>query len=1202
MKPLYAVTHLGRYGPIYSIATLGGLNRAVRLVVAAAAMGSAWILGTGGVGRTIVVGLLAALALTVLLTAATGFCPTRTFVGWRVRLVAADYLGCAIAWLFAGGRLVLLSLVATAAAVLFLPIQWWEGVLGWSITALFVAAMRAKVRVVIENFDDYRAPASAKVGAAATAGEEGKAESGSDNYSGNKEAVDGKDAGTAVLLANRLATMRELYGFVDDPDRTPTPDRPARATIQLDDPSSVLRSAVTTESTVSFGGVTIPLGAAMSLLGRLVQAPRLRGAIHGDEHSIVVTAELVMDGQPYAWRVPKEGEDAGRAGRTLEGLITDELAYQVFSDLTLQRQARWPATRFWVLALERMAECQRRQRNRRLLYNEAESHFRQALAEDERFYLACLNLGIVYRRLAERQPAERGEDYMLAARGVFEWAVRMCPDRWEAYHALAEAHWEKYRMLGTGQPERQGLDGAFEMIAGLCVRALSRKPDRAARARILDLQGQAETAAARRLNGDGKAEADSFRDALDSRRSACWLAMSELARTRLRCVSPTQASRLRTLENLASQCLVNLGRTAREAHVAGQDGGLLIRAVPPRDPYERRRTLRDRRVFRAGRRLATLAVYLADVDAVAHQRLAEFAYRNGRLDIAADELSAAARIAPADPRYGAHRAFVLAKNEARERALAECARAEQLIDFGDLNQQEAQEWLIAAHRALGRDDYASKLETRTGLATELDALHRNRNYTVQALRALLTSCESAGGDWEAARVRMKLGHLILSNIPLQPGPGTPEAERKRQTKEAEDLFRQALDWFRGQHPSDKRLADLHSGVAQALVRRPADRDKALREAERAMILAPLEARHRSTLSCVYEVGGDLNSACSAADEAVLLDPDDPGLHHRSAMLRWQLAEALADPAAHMKERKAASTRFEETLKLYDSENRRERRTTSWWLAMSYFAMSEFEQVPAHLQFVLASIPSGRDASHDDRALTAAAELWLAKSYRKLGKYGRAKDQARRAVDAALQLRADGVPLTKSVTDAVDDKRWPLWIVLALSHLQLAGCHTDRAGSVDRAAGSLANVREVFTRLERSGIDFRETDTYAEYLAETGRFLLATDKASAAITALRGSVGVDPDEADVYLLLARAHARAAEQEVEADWQAHIRGGRAACRHTIEIGGKDHPDAREAADVEKQLNRLEAEASGRSTAWAGDGTPPPEFGGTRPSPTA
>lgn len=1197
MKPLYWVTHLGRYGPIYAIATLGGLNRAVRLVVAAAAMASAWILGLGGVGRTIGFGLLAALALTMLLTAATGFCPTRTFAGWRVRLVAADHLGRAIAWLFAGGRLVLLSLVATAAAVLFLPIQWWEGVLGWSITALFVAAMRAKVRVVIENFDDYRAPASAETGAAAAAGEEGKAESGNEDDTGKKEgAGDGKDAGTAVLLANRLATMRELYGFVDDPDRTPTPDRPARATIQLDDPSSVLRSAVTTESTLSFGGVTIPLGAAMSLLGRLVQAPRLRGAIHGDEHSIVVTAELVMDGQPYAWRVPKEGEDARRADRTLEALINDELAYQVFSDLTLQRQARWPATRFWVLALEKMAECQRRQRNRRLLYNEAESHFRQALAEDERFYLACLNLGIVYRRLAERQPAQRSADYMLAARGVFEWAVRMCPDRWEAYHALAEAHWEKYRMRGKGQPEGQGLDSALEMIAGLCVRALSCKPDRAARARILDLQGQAETAAAGGLNGDGKLQVHSFRDALDSRRSACWLAMSELARTRLRRVSPTQASRLRTLENLGSQCLLNLGRTAREARVAAQGGALPSPVVPPQDPYERRLTLRDRRAFRAGRRLATLAVYLADVDAVAHQRLAEFAYHNGRLDIAAAELSAAARIAPSDPRYGAHRAFVLAKNNSRERALAECARAEQLIDFGDRNQQEAQEWLIAAHRALGQDAYATKLKTRTGLAAELDGLARDGNNTVQALRALLKSCESEGGDWEAARVRMKLGHLILSDIPLRHGLGSPEAKRERQTREAEGHFRQALDWFRGQQTSDKRLAELHSGVAQALLRRPAGRDEALREAERAMILAPLEARHRSTLSCVYEVGGDLNSTCSAADEAVLLEPDDPGLHHRSAMLRWQLAESLADPAAHKIERKAASTRFEETLKLYDSENRRERRTTSWWLAMSYFAMSEFEHVPAHLQFVLASIASGGDASADDRGLTASAELWLAKTYRKLGKYGEAKDHARGAVDAAMQLREEGMPLTESMTDAVDDKRWPLWIVLALSHLQLAGCHTDRAGTADRAAGSLANVREVFTRIERSGIDFRETDTYAEYLAETGRFLLATDKASAAITALRGSVAVDPDEADVYLLLARAHSRAAEQEIEADWQAHIRGGRAACRHTIEIGGKDHPDAREAADLEKQLNRLEAEASERSTAWAGAGRPPPGFAGT------
>jgi hypothetical protein len=193
-----------------------------------------------------------------------------TWTGWwRVRLFTADIVGRAIAGLVTGGRLVPLSLVATAGAVLILSITYLQAVLGLGIVLLLAAALRAHVRVVIEGFDDYRAP-----DAIAAARDAAEAKGGSARDAGAPR----KDAGTAVLLANRLATMRELYGFVDDPDRTPTPDRPAGATVQLDDAASVLRSAVTTDTTLSFGPISIPLGAAMGLLGRLVQAPRLRGA------------------------------------------------------------------------------------------------------------------------------------------------------------------------------------------------------------------------------------------------------------------------------------------------------------------------------------------------------------------------------------------------------------------------------------------------------------------------------------------------------------------------------------------------------------------------------------------------------------------------------------------------------------------------------------------------------------------------------------------------------------------------------------------------------------------------------------------------------------------------------------------------------------------------------------------------------------
>jgi tetratricopeptide (TPR) repeat protein len=243
--------------------------------------------------------------------------------------------------------------------------------------------------------------------------------------------------------------------------------------------------------------------------------------------------------------------------------------------------------------------------------------------------------------------------------------------------------------------------------------------------------------------------------------------------------------------------------------------------------------------------------------------------------------------------------------------------------------------------------------------------------------------------------------------------------------------------------------------------------------------------------------------------------------------------------------------------------------------MSYFAMSEFSKVPTQLASVLASIAPGNSAEIEHRGLEAASDLWLGMAYRKLQKFSDAERHLGAAIEATKKLRDKDVGLDRCLTRAVGDDRWPLGMVIALAHIQRAGCRADRSALLEEAqkdldeAGNTLDALKVHARLEPL-----VRDGWSDHLAESGHVLLAYDKAVEALHTLQRSAALDPGEADVYLLIARAHARIAERRLQGHWQDHIEWGRDACRRTSEIAGELHPDTRAAAEVEKKLDRIEA----------------------------
>ena len=77
----------------------------------------------------------------------------------------------------------------------------------------------------------------------------------------------------------------------------------------------------------------------MALMSRLMQAPRLRGAIYGSDSHLTLTAHLTMHGRDYVWSVSSPSGEA-RTDTDARQQMVAELAYRVFTDLSLQRSGR----------------------------------------------------------------------------------------------------------------------------------------------------------------------------------------------------------------------------------------------------------------------------------------------------------------------------------------------------------------------------------------------------------------------------------------------------------------------------------------------------------------------------------------------------------------------------------------------------------------------------------------------------------------------------------------------------------------------------------------------------------------------------------------------------------------------------------------------------------------------------------------------
>jgi len=376
------------------------------------------------------------------------------------------------------------------------------------------------------------------------------------NYAGAQFDADVK--GLATLLVVKLGQLHRLYRAVDERRAIPTSvakNEAIDATIKVEDVGQFLKDAISSQSKLSLGPIEIPIGILMSLLGHIVQGPRIIGSFHKDNGDLVLTAQIVGGKYPFKWRVNSATLPVQSTDQSPHDLVdmVEELVYRMFTDLELVGSSRASATAAFCEGLKAYRDCLRTPKDRLRNLKIAEKQFIQTLAEDVQFDLAYYNLGVVYTELGQTE----------AALATFEKAITQNPNSWIAYYALA-----------LGRLESQ----EYYRAAQLCKRVIELKPGRANTAKAYQLRGLTQFELYEQGQGLMKKQElvqklgpmqkqnlmqkrdDYLEDSTRSRRKAItrsWLALC-LAELKGQGIVAAEQSNISQIETLASVCLADL--------------------------------------------------------------------------------------------------------------------------------------------------------------------------------------------------------------------------------------------------------------------------------------------------------------------------------------------------------------------------------------------------------------------------------------------------------------------------------------------------------------------------------------------------------------------------------------------------------------------------------------------------------------------
>jgi tetratricopeptide (TPR) repeat protein len=879
--------------------------------------------------------------------------------------------------------------------------------------------------------------------------------------------------GAAKLLSVELAKMSDVFRVVDERNALPTAvgeGKPLEAAIRVDSLSDVIRNSVTADTKISFAGVEIPVGTGMMLLGRIVQGPRLRCQLHEIGERLILSAQISGLRHSPSWRLeqtidPSAPESRERATHEM----IPKLATRMFTSLGLRRKVKWRAMRSFLKGLETYRSCLRTPRDRAVKLLDARRFLAEALAEDEDFVLVYYNLGVVYNELSRiagragrEEVANRHRD---AAEAAFEKAVEQDPARWEPYYALARLQCER---------------GHMERTRELCERVIE-----------LPRGGRLEKVKAHDLIGLTHKKPSP--EGLESARKASNLVLRSLRSTSLkRRMAGTEEDQLPTVSDLAANCLANLAE--QEASTGPAAAGSLPGWLGE-----------SKRRFRRVVRLYRLAQNLTDKDANLHYKLGSIASDWGEHKLAIDELRAATRIEPERGLFWAAlgRAYARRRSEGDEdQAIGAAERAIEVVDMlKATGEEETIDLVLETYQSLGQEGPRQRLVEKREFSKEIAALEKAlADGDTKSVEDSITRHLAEDRTWEVGQLNALLGrHYLMAG---DDGSLAEEAESRLQT---------AISKLEGDQ-RDLARSDVYAYLARALVRQ-ARKDEALREAEKAVGLAPLSSFAQAELGHIFNAVGDLERARSAWSEALLWDPSNPDLQWELGFCNWHLAREATDRDKRRLALEEAKRYLTQASVLFANERFDERVRIHYWLGRLYEELGEFDNVIPNLRMVQTS---GR--------MNTVADLLVAQAYRRGGNFNAAQTLLLRVIQGVnSKLAGNGKDAVVGETEVLE--AWPLTLVRAEAQCALAMAHAERNGDPQAALDVLEPVRESLEARAFSAYASicpeRVDELNAHYHHAAGRIHLQQDDIEGAIEALNRSIAFQSD-AEVYLDLAEAY--------------------------------------------------------------------------------